>query len=379
MATNNVTCSACLNIIKHKQYLVCSTCSQKYDIGCLNITEKRFLSLDTEKKNNWLCVKCKSKQPKKDNSNTPIRGTLQDNQSSLSQNSDCQNQNITKRKKASKTDVSPSTSTCGNELITDDVSYGSLLSTLTHEIHVAVNEAVNKTVESYFAKQFESLKEELSTLKDLKSSIEFLSADYDRVKTDLQICNEKLMSLTKENTKLTESVKDLNSRLSMLEQYSRERNIEINGIPEGKEENLFTVVKQLCTTVSVPIMDNDIVTCVRIRKMNPQSKIPRPVVVKLQSTKLRDEIIAGLSKFNRRDRENKLNTSHLGYGCSKQPIYVSEHLTPYLKSLHAQTRLLAREKKYKYVWIRNGRILVRKDDNSPAIPIKNLDSLKLIE
>ncbi|RVE48661.1 hypothetical protein evm_006732 [Chilo suppressalis] len=68
--------------------------------------------------------------------------------------------------------------------------------------------------------------------------------------------------------------------------------------------------------------------------------------------------------------KDKLNTVQLGYGCEKTAVYVSEHLCPYYKGLHAETRKIAREKGYKYVWIRNGRIFIRKNDESPAGQVK---------
>lgn len=48
------------------------------------------------------------------------------------------------------------------------------------------------------------------------------------------------------------------------------------------------------------------------------------------------------------------------------------------KSRHAATRIKAREMSYKFVWVRNGRIFVRKTVEDQAIVIKNLDSLNLL-
>ena len=61
--------------------------------------------------------------------------------------------------------------------------------------------------------------------------------------------------------------------------------------------------------------------------------------------------------------------------CSRRPIYVMEHLSPSLKSLHAATRIKAKEKGYKYVWIKSGRIYVRKTDSSEHKCVKNIESL----
>ncbi|CAG9790308.1 unnamed protein product [Diatraea saccharalis] len=72
-----------------------------------------------------------------------------------------------------------------------------------------------------------------------------------------------------------------------------------------------------------------------------------------------------------------LMSSDLGVN-SGEPckIYVTEHLSPEQKSLHAETRRVAKELKYKYVWVKFGQIYVRRNDSSSAVLIKNEDSLK---
>ncbi|CAH0397248.1 unnamed protein product [Chilo suppressalis] len=63
--------------------------------------------------------------------------------------------------------------------------------------------------------------------------------------------------------------------------------------------------------------------------MNEDNDRPRSIVVKLQTTRKRDEILAAVSKFNKNNQDDKLNTSSLGYGGKRSPVYVSEHLSPY--------------------------------------------------
>lgn len=53
-------------------------------------------------------------------------------------------------------------------------------------------------------------------------------------------------------------------------------------------------------------------------------------------------------------------------------------LSPTNKSLHAATRLKAKEKGYKHVWIRGGRIYIRKTDDSEYRIIRDMDSLNKI-
>lgn len=92
----------------------------------------------------------------------------------------------------------------------------------------------------------------------------------------------------------------------------------------------------------------------------------------------RDTVVAAVIRFNRSKKrtEDKLNAVYLGFPNNKRPVYVSEHLTLANKKLHAATRATAKEKGYKYVWIRNGRIFIRKNNECPSMVIRREDLKK---
>ncbi|XP_047530430.1 uncharacterized protein LOC125066409 [Vanessa atalanta] len=330
------------------------------------MSEKSFTHMESDKKKQWKCQKCGNKPPKADNI-TPIKSS----QSSYEDNV-CNN--ITTRKINSKS-INSEIATEDLSLMLSPSSTDKLMPLLRKEIQSAVAEAVQNAVSIYFSKEFDLIKNELTTLKELKSTIEFISADYDKVKVDLKTCESRVIELSQDNKRLSDTIFDLSNRVALLEQHSRENNIEVNGVPENKTENLVSIVKQLASTVSAPLKDTDIVHCVRVKKMDETSNKPRSIIVKLTSTRARDEVLAAVSKFNKSNKENKLHSGHLGFGTKKTPIYVSEHLSPHSKYLYARTRQTAREKGIAYVWIRNGRIFIRKNDTSPAKQIRHIETL----
>lgn len=77
MATIAKKCAGCHNNLPKKEYMACSQCNNGYDLLCANISLKRYHLMDQERKNCWKCQECCSKQPKTDNSNTPVRATVQ--------------------------------------------------------------------------------------------------------------------------------------------------------------------------------------------------------------------------------------------------------------------------------------------------------------
>lgn len=95
-------CSGCLQKIENREYLSCCLCKNILDLYCANVSIQRFLNTMTvEHKKKWKCPKCLSKEPKMDNTNTPLRPPSQireENESDVS--------NITIRKKTCHNDES---------------------------------------------------------------------------------------------------------------------------------------------------------------------------------------------------------------------------------------------------------------------------------
>jgi hypothetical protein len=60
------------------------------------------------------------------------------------------------------------------------------------------------------------------------------------------------------------------------------------------------------------------------------------------------------------------------------PIYIQEALTPRIRHMYLKTRRSAREKNYKYVWVKEGKILLRKEDSGRVIHIKSLSVLSTL-
>lgn len=82
-----------------------------------------------------------------------------------------------------------------------------------------------------------------------------------------------------------------------------------------------------------------------------------------------------MSKFNKQHQDAKLNTKTIGIGGAATPIFVAEHLSPENRSLHAATRLKAKALGFKFVWVRNGKIYVRKAESARPKLILNKHAL----
>lgn len=249
-----------------------------------------------------------------------------------------------------------------------------------NQLSTLIRSEISKSLRSELPKILkDALSRELAPLQkqvaDLIDAVSFIDGRYDDINRQLQSREEDIKSLLISNEQLKVNVKELTSRLSLMEQYTREANIEINGIPEFKSENLPLTLVQIGKVASLAVDDKDILSCFRVAKTDSKSSRPRTVIAKLRSPRCRDDLLAAVSKYNRDHKDEKLNSSLIGIGGEKSAIFLGEHLTPERRSLHAAARIKSKEIGFKFVWVRNGKIYMRKAENLPAVVITSVEFL----
>lgn len=107
----------------------------------------------------------------------------------------------------------------------------------------------------------------------LRSDLAFLSIKYDRVQLALKTCETKITSLTKDNAKLSDNIRNIYFRLSLM--ASRENDLKINN---------NSIVKQLSKLDLYRIMKTILYT--RVRKFDENIRL-RVIVMTLPGTKAR--------------------------------------------------------------------------------------------
>lgn len=374
MSTSAIRCAGCLTAIKGREYLQCSQCNHTYDLLCANYSTKLFYGQSREGKT-WICQTCRCKLPKKDNTNTPVRQPVTTETESTNDEGDISYSRVTIRGTRSQR-------TCGSIATHNDCAVNpededreELIVNIRDQVISAIKLEIPNLLKTVIKNELAPLK---NSFNELCKSVDFLSNKYDELCESVGTVTAENSQLKKTNIDLQLSVTQLSSRIDDLEQHLRENNLEIHGVPENRSENILTVVKQCASAIGHKIDDTDIVNYTRVAKQNKESKRPRAIIIKFRSVRCRDEFYSAVHRFNKSNPKEKLNTAHLGFGTANTPVYVSEHLSPTNKSLHAAARIAAKEKGYKFVWVRGGRIYVRKTPDSQYILIRNRDSLKYI-
>ncbi|KAI5633311.1 hypothetical protein NE865_13978 [Phthorimaea operculella] len=311
-------CSSCGKTILTTFYLRCKECTKTYDLDCIQMKKESFLALKKIQKETWYCSSCACANPQTvvENLNVP-NSPLQARLSSA----DTVNVNMTRGSGGGKlkTDLPTPPASQTNALTKDDIR-----SILKEEIEIL----------------------KVSLLAELEATLK------KRLMLEIKVIDDK-----------------------NIEQNNRSCNLEIQCVPEHKNENIPTIIKQLSKSVNCELQDSDIHNYTRVAKMNKDDSRPRSIVVKLAAPRIRDTLLASVSRYNRANANDKLNTSHIGFGGDKKPIYVMEHLSPANRALHAAARRKSKVLNYKFVWVKNGKIFMRKNESSDYIYVKDQASL----
>lgn len=219
-----------------------------------------------------------------------------------------------------------------------------------------------------------SIEQHFSELKrDIEKSQTFLSDRHDEMLVKLNSFQQLFDNMNKTIESLVKAVKEkddiidnLSARLNHLEQYGRNRNLELVQVEECQQENLEDVVMKVANIMDINLVANEIEAVHRLP--SKPGKI-RKIIVQFTSRKKRDEFV-----FMK--KSTKITNDDVLHNGSRTIIYVNENLTAFNSNLLWKTKGMAREKNYEFVWYRFGKILVRKCEKAPVILISRESDLE---
>lgn len=210
------------------------------------------------------------------------------------------------------------------------------------------------------------------TNTEIEKSLEFLHSNFSSLQEKVQILeNERKDNLLRITT--------LESKIEDMERSMISGTVEIRSVPlkDNKidKAQLTDIVLNTCKAINVDIQKNDI-NDVFVLKSKAECKT---IITEFKSKNTKHEIINKAKTYNKNNPNNKLNTTTIGLDNHSKPIYVSEALTPKGRRLFFLARDTAKIAHFKYCWTKNGRIYMRKTDETQYIEVKDevqLNNLK---
>lgn len=369
-------CAACNLSTRNDDNIGCTKCRKIYHYKCLRMTKSDF-----HKKNataDWLCPACCIVTRREKGDHTPVRssGTNHEAKSPPASSSSWVNT------KSRSTVLDDSSLVYVREAENETLTQKDIREIIQSELRSFMSNEIAEVIKQTMNKEWKLIKTELGDIKaeiaTMRESMDFINQQYEDFRADASVNTQEICAIQKDNEELRASLKELNNKVDEMELHARASNIEIQGVPEYRSENLVSVVQQLAQIVSCSLKEHDIQMCTRTAKSKPDSARPRNIVVKLSSPLQRDTLLAAVKKFNKDNSTDKLCSKHIGLAGDKKDIFVSEHLSPRNRELHILARQAAKEKQFQFVWIKGGRVFMRKSESSKIFYIRDKESFNII-
>ncbi|CAH2095545.1 unnamed protein product [Euphydryas editha] len=361
-------CEACKTTITVSQKRIkCAQCTHLYHSDCVGFSNDLSRS-------QWKCPLCVANSRKVgDNSNTPVRTA-----SKTASNKD----GVT----ATRLDPPPAApSSSAQTRSTSPTPTAALPPALAPPAQAIDDTNLISRISSMMDSKLSLLKSEI--INDLKNTLvtEFrkeiaaVTAKYDHLEeSHLKLLDEHeslmkdFVTLQNKMLQTEEKLSELHGQFSKQQQKARLFNIEVVGLPETSNESPVELIMKIANHAGVQLQPDQIQSAHRVQPMRKVEGRPKAIVATLQSRMLKDKIIAGLRK------SRGISTRNLNLGGPDRKFFVNEHLTPENKQLFNAVKIRAKERSYKFTWIRNCNIFLRKNEESPVITITTEKDLQKI-
>lgn len=222
-------------------------------------------------------------------------------------------------------------------------------------------------------------------LKGIKETQEKIALENTKLQTDFKNLKKdsenKIISLEKSLADSNSTIQDLNAKIQLSEQQGRCNNLEISGVPLIKGENLVSIITTLSVKIGVCLERPDIDYIKRVRRFSTQndgyksseSGLFPNIIVRFTQRKKKQDFLAAV-----RARRG-ITSADLDINGAAKPVFVNDHLTPQNKLLYRQVRITAKENNFKFVWLNDSKIFVRKSETSKPILINSNEDLSKIK
>lgn len=201
----------------------------------------------------------------------------------------------------------------------------------------------------------------------IRESMRFINKQFEDMKKEVE-------ELRKERQQQKQYIENLEKKILDLQQKSRSSGIEIRNIPQENSETTSSLIKTICKigdVTGVPIIDSSIRDIYRLPGKSATPMSPRPIIAEFLTVQDKQKLVSAVRSYNKgKGKEDKMNTTLIGIPGKAQPVYIAEQLSGSSKKLFYLAREFARNNDYKFCWIANGGIFLRKREGDKQVIIQ---------
>lgn len=213
--------------------------------------------------------------------------------------------------------------------------------------------------------RFHELKNEIAEIKkgnaEIEKAVDYLGTKYVELeknvkgmKDDVKKQENRVMEIMHKNIYLEKCNRALEERIMRLEHKELELQIELQNVGKQEEENLMVTVCKIAEELKLGT--DDISKVWRVPGVS--EKVPRPVIVSLNSREARMKWL--------KCKKYTVTNDTIFNNNNKSRIYINEHVTRQIRQLFWSAKYKLKEK-FKFIWIQNGRVLIKKSENEKKI------------
>ncbi|KAH9367543.1 hypothetical protein HPB48_001635 [Haemaphysalis longicornis] len=204
------------------------------------------------------------------------------------------------------------------------------------------------------------------TVDKVEHSVQHLSDQYDAVLAGLKQQSSDITALKQRVEKIesrndSQEVHELKLQLNRLEQYSRQQNIELHGLPLTENENLLEKLNKIAADLYLAeLTPSDVEGLHRLP--------PKP-----------DKAPAVLVRFVSRVTRNDWMAKKAELRAANTAVHFLDNLTSHNKALLWMMKAKAQEKHYQFAWQKEGKLFVRKATGARVVQIEceaDLDKIR---
>ncbi|KAJ8732157.1 hypothetical protein PYW08_014887 [Mythimna loreyi] len=215
-----------------------------------------------------------------------------------------------------------------------------------------------------------------SSNEEIMKSMYFINQQFEDFKREIA-------DLKKVRQEQRQYIESLERKIQDLQQKSRSSGIEIRNVPQSDSETSEGLVKTVCNlgkTVGMQITDSELRDIYRLPgKLSSTPAASRPIIVEFASVLKKETLLSAVRSYNKdKSKDNKLNTEILGFPGKRQPVYVAEQLPSNTKKIFYLSRQFAKDNGFKFCWISNGNIFLRKIEGEKQILVHSEKCLEAI-
>lgn len=211
---------------------------------------------------------------------------------------------------------------------------------------------------------------------EMNVTLKFLSSQYDDFLRKITRIEKENKTLKKQNEELNTRLETVENEINVQQQQRIKDYITIHGIPHKNNENLKAVIVETIKATQTNITEENILSCRRMNSPNSTQKTSI-IVAKLDNYDTKTKLQQNFKNNGPITMQQIIPTSNPA--TENRLVYINDYLTNHTRQLYELAKELKKRHNFRYVWTKDGKVFIRKNENSKIFRIKNISDREVIE